>query len=451
MGDILHAHAHRMSASLPNGCHRSPASAHPLPRPLAHRRIGHPWLLTIVLALVVVLFSGSLMACSSGIPTRHVVTIATISPASGPESSIGQSMTRAVDLAVQQNAALGGGLTLTTIHLDESSIALSANLAQTIANPAVLGVVGPLSSSAAVTALPILTQAGVVTISPTAMLPGLTHADQAAVEGVTFAQLHPQGKPVSFFRLTADDSAAATAAARLALAPPAAHGLGARTAFIVADGSPSGKAQAAAFQAAFTTSHGIIVGSRRVTQDDEISMQSAVSAVIEANPDMVFFAGDPTVGADLRRTLTQTGAPQLGLLVVGSAADDPAWSDNVGGAILSGNTTGLLPARDLTQLPSASDFVQAYHHAYPGVAPTPQSALAYDAAMDEISALKALLAAQRTPTRANVLAMVAHATYAGITGQIAFDPQGDIVRSPEFSVYTCDTNGVWHFQTSAVT
>lgn len=418
----------------------------PLTRPSIHARPQRRrWLLA---ALVAALLSSWLAACSVGPSSNHTVSLVTIFPASGASGAIGQSMTRAVDLAVKQHAALGGDYTLTVSHVNEASVTVGPDAAQAIANPQVMGVVGPFDSPAAVAALPGLAHAGVVTISPTATLPGLTLADQATTEGLTFSQWRPQGKPSSFFRLTADDNAIGAAAADLALAAPAAHGLGAHAVFVVDDGSPSGKAQSAAFQSELKAGHGTVAGSRSVALGDDVGMQTTVSAIIEANPDIVYVAGDPAVAAGLRRTLTQTGAPRLVLLTSGAAADDPAWGDTVGVAVLAGYTVGLLPTQDLSKLSGAQAFQTAYQSAYPGATLTPQSALAYDAAMVEINAITSLITAQKTPTRAAVLSAVAATKYAGVTGQIAFDKNGDSVTPPSFSVYTCDTKAVWTYQTS---
>ncbi len=417
----------------------------PLKRPRAHARLHHRWPLA---ALVAMLLSGWLAACSIGPSSNHTISLVTIFPASGASGAIGQSMTRAVDLAVKQQAALGGGYTLTVSHVNESSVTVGPDAAQAVTNAQVMGVVGPFESQAAVAALPALAQAGVVMISPTATLPGLTKADQATAEGLTFSQSHPKGKPINFFRLTADDNAIGAAAADLALAAPKAHGLGSHAVFVVDDGSPSGKAQSAAFQSELKAAHGAVAGSRSVALDDAVGMQTTVSAIIEANPDSVYFAGDPAVAADLRRTLTQTGAPRLNILTSGAVAADPAWSDSVGAAVLAGYTVGLLPTQDLSKLSGAQAFQTAYQSAYPGAKVTPQSALAYDAAMVEINAIKSLITAQKTPTRAAVLSAVAATKYAGVTGQIAFDKNGDPVTPPSFSVYTCDTKGAWTYQTS---
>lgn len=418
--------------------------SHLLPA-LRAARAAAPWHLTALLGM---LLTGWLAGCSLGGATNHTVTLLEIFPTGGASGAIGQSMANAVDLAVKQNAAIGSGYTLTATRVNEASVTVGPEVAQAVTDANVVGAVGPMGSQAALAALPPLAQAGVVAISPTASLPGLTKSDQATAEGITFSQLHPQGKPVSFFRMTADDNAIAAAAADLAVATPQAHGLGSHTVFVVDDGTVSGKAQSAAFQAELKAKHGVVAGTRSVAQGDEIGMQTAVSAIIGADPDSVYFAGDVGVAADLRRTLTQTGAPKVSMLVAGVAANDPSWGDTVGGAALSGYTTGLLPAQDPAKVSGAQAFISAYQQAYPNSAVTPESLLAYDAAMDEISAIKSLLAANKTPTRAAILATVSTATYNGVTGQIAFDKNGDPVKSPAFSVYTCDTKGAWTYQAS---
>ncbi|HEX8732235.1 MAG TPA: branched-chain amino acid ABC transporter substrate-binding protein [Ktedonobacterales bacterium] len=402
-------------------------------------------------ALIALLLVGWLAGCKLGAPTSSdskALSLLAIFPASGEQSAIYVSMANAVDLAVKQNTSLGGGYTLSATHLDETDAALGASVAQALANPQVMGAIGPATSPGAEAALPALAQAGVVTISPTAMLPGLTQASQASANGVTFSQLHPKGKPISFFRQTADDSQAGVAAADLALASTSAHGFGAHAVFVVDDGTPSGKAQAAAFERELKAAKGTLTGSASFTLGDAVGVQTAVSAIVDANPDCVFFAGDAAAAARLRATLSQSGALAEPLLLAGSAAGDPGWGAAVGGALLGANTTGLLPGQNVTSMPGGKTFAAAYAAAFSGAQPTPQSALAYDAAIDEISALKALIAAGKTPTRAGALQAVATGTYSGVTGKIAFDATGDLASAPLFAVYATNAKGVWSYQTS---
>lgn len=406
--------------------------------------------LRVAPALIAVLAVGSLAGCQIGAPStsNKALSLLAIFPATGAQSQIGVSMARAVDLAVKQNASLGSGYTLSVTHLDESDAALDTGVSQAVGDAQVMGAVGPATNQGAIAALPSLAQAGVATISPTATLPGLTQATQASANGVVFNQLHPKGKPISFFRMTADDGVAGAAAADLALASTQAHGLGAQSVFVVSDGTASGKAQVAAFVRELKAAKGSLAGSASFTLGNAVSVQTVVSAIVDAYPGCVFFGGGAAAAAQLRSTLSLTGAGTMPLLLADSAAGDATWATAVGGPLLATNTVGLLAGQDLSKMPGGKTFVTAYQAANPTIAVTPQSALAYDAAMDEISALKALIAAGKTPTRAGVLQAVATGSYTGVSGKVAFGPTGDPTTPLLFAVYTCDAKGHWIYQAS---
>lgn len=400
----------------------------------------------VVIVVVVVLVAG-LSACALPFTDEPTVTIATILPMTGPDAVLGQAMQRAVDLAVREQAARTHGVRLTVNHLDEAQGQIDHAMAALVADPRVVGIVGPFSSQTAVPLLPLIAAQSLVTISPSATLPGLTQSGPAHLEGLAFTQLHPPGTPTAFFRLPETDDAAGQAAAEVAVAPLHAAGLAARAVFVVDDGSRSGKALAAAFSREFAARNGQLVGTRSLLLAPADNVQAVVTAIIEAHPDLVFYAGGTAPGATLRRTLTLTGAPQLMLLTAGPMADDPGWPAAVGVVpAAAASTTALLPVRDLAALPSMRSFVAAYRAAFAGSEPLPESALAYDAAMDQIAALQALLAAGAPVTRAALLARVAAAHYSGVTGLLAFDASGDRATPSGFSLYTCDLQGHWHNQ-----
>ena len=401
----------------------------------------------LVATLLVVWLAGCNV--SVGLPAQDkTFAIATVLPTSGPDAAIGQATQQAVDLAVKQNAALGNGFTLTAVHADEAEDDPAAIVSGLAGNQRVMGIIGPLDSQSAVAMLPGVEQAGIATISPGATLPGLTQPDQAAADGLQFSELHPQGKPIAFFRLPESDTAAGKAAADLAIAPTKAHGLAAQSVFVVDDGTPSGKALASAFAQELKAKGGTAAGRQTLQLGVPDSAQAAVTAIIKAAPDIVFFGGGSAAAAQLRGTLSLTGASDLTILAVGQAADHPDWGTAVGVAAAAANTTALLPAPDLSTLDGAKDFVSAYHTAYAGQDPLPQAALAYDAAMDEIAAIKSLVGAGKQVTRAAVLAAVASAKYAGVSGTLAFDAHGDNTTALGFSLYTCDAQGAWHFVTA---
>ncbi len=405
-------------------------------------RLPRLWHLAV---LAILLLGVWLVGCSPG-PQHTTYTIATVFPTSGPDAAIGQALQNAVDLAVKQNARLDANDSLRVVHIAEGDVTGAAT-ASAAADSSLVAVVGPLESTAALGMLPVVEARGIATITPGATLPGLTQSAAAQAEGLPFATLHPQGKPVAFFRLPPTDTAAGAAAADVAVAPGSAHGLGAHTVFVITDSSPSGSATAAAFSQELKAKRGSVAGQRTISPGDVVNVQAAVSAIVAAQPDLVFYAGGAQGGAELRGALSLTGAPGLPVLEAGPMGGDPDWVTQVGVAPAAANTTALLPARDLSALPGAKTFVAAYAAAYPGQALLPQAALAYDAAMDEIAAIKGLLKAGKAVTRATVLAAVASAKYSGVTGTIAFDQNGDNTAPPAFAVYTCDDKGMWHYQT----
>jgi len=397
--------------------------------------------------LLVLLLGIWLSACAPAARPDKTLTLAVIFPASGADAAVGAAMQRAVALAVTQNASLPNGYTLTLTTIDEASLPGDEAASSLAADSHVMGIVGPFDSQTAAAMLPVVEQNGITTISPTATLPGLTQSGQATTEGLTFAQLHPTGKPNVFFRAPQTDNAAGKVAADLAVAPASAHGLAAHTIFIVDDSTPSGKALAAAFKQELVVKHGAVAGQKSLTADPQDNAQTIVSAIVEAAPDAVFFAGGIAPGADLRSTLTLTGVPQLPILTVGPIAGDPTWSATVGVVPAAAYTSAILPAPDLSTIASAKTFTSAYQSAYPNQDLLPQSAIAYDAAMDEITAIKALLTGGQPVTRAAVRAAVAATKYPGITGTFAFDVNGDNTTALAYSLYTCDLKGTWHYQT----
>ncbi|HEV8194789.1 MAG TPA: branched-chain amino acid ABC transporter substrate-binding protein [Ktedonobacterales bacterium] len=397
----------------------------------------------LALLLVAVVLLAGLSSC--GAADDKTLTLATILPTTGTDAAVGQAMQRAVDLAVKQNATLDNGYSLTVAHYDEASGA--DGLVETaVADPHVLGIVGPYGSQSALVMLPQVAQNGIATISPGVTLPGLTQESQASAEGIAFSQLHPQGKSVTFFRLPQTDDALGKAAADLAVASTKSHGFQANDIFVADDGTASGKTIAAAFVAEFKAKHGTIDGQKSVTPANTDSAPAAVSAIVATQPDIVFYGGGTDGGALLRSTLTLSGVPNIAVLAAGPVADNPGFGDAVGVKPTAANTTGILPAQEPTKLDSAKDFVAAYQAAYSGQILLPQSALAYDAAMVEIAAIKSVIKSGQAPTRSAVVAAVAAAKYTGVTGAIAFDKNGDNTTPLGFAVYTCDAKGAWHFQ-----
>lgn len=403
------------------------------------------WRIVPLLLLLCVWLSACSLGGIGGSDDK-TLAIVTLFPTSGPDAAVGQALQQAADLAVKQNGALGNGYQLTIQHIDEASPLREGSLATALSNPQVVGIVGPYSSDAAVALLPETAAAGVPVVSPATTLPGLTQSAVAKAQGVPYDQIHPQGKPVSFFRLAPTDDALGKAAADVAVAPTKSHGLAAHSVFVVDDGAASGKAAAAAFVTELKAKGGALAGQQSLTLGVNDNSQLVVRAIIIAYPDLVVYTGGLTAGAALRSTLTLTGAPQMPILAAGPVADNPGWGAAVGQPIIAANTTGVLPAADPGHLDAAKSFLSAWQAAYGSKAALPQSALAYDAAMAEITAIKAVVSSGKTVTRSAIATALAATKYPGATGAIAFDEHGDSTGAPAFSIYACNAKGAWTYQ-----
>jgi ABC-type branched-subunit amino acid transport system substrate-binding protein len=375
----------------------------------------------------------------------QILTIGTVLPETGPDAAIGLAMEHAVDLAVTQHAKIAKGYRLTATHADEEAAGLSATVRSLTANQQVLGIVGPFDGQDVAAMTAALAAQHLVAISASETLAGSAQAAPAPPKGSTTS-----APSVSMLSLLPRGPAAGQAAADLAVATQSAHGFAASAVFVVDDGSAFGKATSAAFAQELKAKHGSVAGQQSIAAADPLSVQKIVSAIVAAQPDLVFFAGGTEAGAALRGTITLTGVPQIPMLAVGPMADNPGWAAAVGDARATGNVASLLPAPDLSALPAANAakanaFVAAYQKAYPGDQVLPQSALAYDAAMAEITAIQSRLQPDMAPTRAAVLAAVASAHYTGVTGTLTFDQTGALAAPSSFSLYTFGSKGAWQF------
>ncbi|GAC1447392.1 MAG: branched-chain amino acid ABC transporter substrate-binding protein [Ktedonobacterales bacterium] len=394
------------------------------------------------LGLAVIL--GILAGCGTTTPAApsKQICIATDFPTSGADGTVGKPAENGVALALAQ-AKLHDGYTVSLKSFDDA-VNGAHNPAQGAANlttiqsiPCVYAVVGPLNNDVANAEIPIATNAGLAMISPANTNPGLTKAQYAAQYGVDFSQLHPSGKPEAYFRIAPTDDAQSKALAQLALAG------GAKRAFVVDDAQPSGQGFATFFTQAFQAAGGTIAGHERLLGTSAAQMNALVTRVKAATPDFVFYGGMAPGGGLLRAALSADGLANIPMGGAGIAPDS-AYVQAAGTTAAEG-TVGTNPLLDVSALSSAAaqQFVADYKAKFGGD-PTGYSASAFDAANLEIEAINEVIDAGQMPTRANVLDKVAHTTYAGITGAVSFDANGDNSSTQLFSVYKVE-NGAWVF------
>ena len=391
----------------------------------------------------------TLAACSSSSPSNisgqnKDLILATELPISqAAEHDVGIAVQNGVDLAVQENADLGGGYHLTVKHYDDSTVAAGthdpaqglANMKEIVANSQIVAAIGPFNSSVAAMEIPeVNSHDGPVLISPSNTNPGLTLQDQAAANGFNYATLHPSNHKDFYFRMPSNDLVQGKLLAKICLASSSLKGIGAQTAFVLDDNEVYGIGLRKSFSDAFKAGGGTIVGTPTSIGKASVAAFSGLAATIVAlHPDIIFFGGNPGAGAgELKQAVAAAGAPNT-LWVVGDGfVNNSSWFSEAGAA--AAGTFGAVAGPDLKTLSAASTFVAKYRGAYKAD-PLPYGAFAYDAAMIEITVMKAIIASGQPVTREAIRARVATTAYTGVTGTIAFDVNGDNSGSKIFSIW----------------
>jgi branched-chain amino acid transport system substrate-binding protein len=388
---------------------------------------------------------------TSVVPKRLV--IATDFPTTGGDATAGGLASQyGVELAISENSDLGSGYILDTVQksdvgptgIHDPNVG-AANIRQLISQPEVVALIGPFNSDVATAEIPLINAATLVMLSPSNTNPGLTKAEFADAYGIDFAALHPTGKPESYFRLLGADDVQAQAGASVAYAL-----LHASKAYVVDDSSVYGTLVATQFARSFMAQGGTVIGTRSVNAQNSDSINSVATTIVNSNPDVVYFGGSTGGGAGALKAALGAQGSSVPMVSGERVAGDPTYLQQAGAA--AGNTyaTSSIPDHVALTTLHAQEFISAYTAKYssqPGynISVIGFAALAYDAAMIEITAIRQLIAAGKAVTRANLRDAVAQMHYDGVTGSISFDANGDNT-APAFSLYDVDsTSHTWVF------
>jgi ABC-type branched-subunit amino acid transport system substrate-binding protein len=303
---------------------------------------------------------GSGTGTSSSITNQHFKS-ATELPVSGTDASVALPVQYGVDLAISQNLSLGNGNTLDVVHMDDEGtsgggdpIQGMSNVQQLISDQQVMGIVGPFTSGVAIKELPLINAATLVEISPSNENPGLTLQQYAASYGISYATLHPSGKPDAYLRIAGNDVVQGKADATLALSGE----VNCHSAYVVDDNTSYGSGLASYFTTSFTAAGGTIVGTRAtITADQSGNLPQLAASIKSSGATCVFFGGVTSQGiSTLKKDLVAIGYTRP--LVVGDGVtEDPAFTQIAGSA--AAYTFGTIPAPDSTTLPAS--FTSAYN------------------------------------------------------------------------------------------
>lgn len=337
-------------------------------------------------------------ASSTAAQTGGSVTIGFQGPLSGPNSpQLGINGVDGVKLAIDQ--ANKAKVLPYTLKLDQSDDQGTPDQGPTAArklvDDKVIAVIGPMFSGATKASEPVFSQAGILSVSPSATNPALTTLGFK-----------------SFVRVIAPDTVQGKAAADYVVKK-----LGAKKVFSLDDNSDYGTGLSKALDAQLqvdgaTVTHDGINPTKNYT--------SEATKIIGDNPDAVYYSGYYSEFGPLAKALK--GAGYKGQLLSGDGSNDDQFIKDSGGASIADGAYLTCACGDANSDPKAAAFVTAYK-ALNGAAPGTYSGEAYDATNALIQVLKGL---GDKPTASAVVDAYKKIDYVGLTKTIKFTSSGEV-------------------------
>jgi branched-chain amino acid transport system substrate-binding protein len=354
-------------------------------------------------------------------------TIALDMPLSRSDDAVlGVLIRDAVQMAIDDVNATGvSGTSLSLRVFDDFDTTEQAqvNAAAIVADPTVIGMIGPWHSGTTFGVLPITNEGGLLECSPSATHPGLTKPRFGALD---LRVAHPEAN--TFVRIPPADDIQA-----VALAAFAYRDLAARSVLIV-DESAVGRELADAFEASYEKLGGLAI---RRTMNPGAGAASVLDPLVSADPpQVVFVAARPETAAAVRTAMADDGFSATPLL---------SWDALLYYSVVYFKPAGLGPYVQMTTAQVADgtyvahatvpdykfSFADAYRTRF-HVEPDEYAAAGYACVEIIAAALQAI--AQSGPAAADLRDLVrsyvtdpAH-RFDTVVGNVGFDANGDALQ-----------------------
>lgn len=328
-------------------------------------------------------------------------TIAYVGTIAGANAGLGIAIKQAVELAIDQHNEANAGCQVTYKEFDTGGSPQTA-LAPTVAainDPTILGVVGLPFSGESEAVGPALSEAGLVSVTPSATRPDLT------TKGFTH-----------FFRGLGNDAVQGPAAARFITGT-----LGAQSVCVIRDDSAYGQGLATEL----TNALGGAASCQEEVKTGQREFSAAIGTIQSANPQAVFYAGYYDEGAPFAQQLRDAGVEAA--LVVPDGVKDNIFVQNAGEA--SDGVYMTCPCLPGEVFP---EFAQAYQARW-NVEPQTYSAEAYDATTILLRGLD-----QGIADRAGLLEHVRNYQGQGLTKRFQWNANGELNETPVWSYVVKD-------------
>jgi branched-chain amino acid transport system substrate-binding protein len=342
--------------------------------------------------------TGTSSSSGGGQTQSGSVTIGFQGPLSGPNSpQLGINGVDGVKLAIQQaNDAKKLPYTLKLEQSDDQGTPdQGPTAARKLVDDKVIAVIGPMFSGATKASEPIFSQAGILSVSPSATNPALTTLGFK-----------------TFVRVIAPDTVQGKAAADYIVKK-----LNAKKVFSLDDNSDYGTGLSKALDAQLqadgaSVTHDGINPTKNYTAE--------ATKIIGDKPDAVYYSGYYSEFGPLAKALNAAG--YKGALLSGDGSNDDQFIKDAGGAAIANGAYLTCACGDANSDPKAAAFVTAYK-ALNKQAPGTYSGEAYDATNALIKVLQGL---GKNPSASAVVDAYKKVNYVGLTKTIQFTSSGEV-------------------------
>ena len=344
------------------------------------------------------------------IPPGEPIHIAYALVTSGPDETIGIDSRNGIEIAVEDKGQILGHDILLTGEDEqcksEGGLTASTKLA---ANQSIIAVVGTSCSDAARTGVPILSQAGLIIVSPSNTEFDLTQAGN-------------ENQYPGYARTAHNDTVQGKAVAEFAY-----HVLGARKAATIHDGSPYADKLQGVFVENFEQMGGTVT-SQEMIDPSETDFNPVLTSIASGEPDLIYYPIDIRAGSIVTRQAQEIEGLENTALMGADGMFSPDMVEGTGDAV-----EGLyVSSPDFTEFSDSytSDFVPKYVDRFGTKPINIYHAHAYDAFMLIVNAIEkvAIQDADGTlhiPRQALREALYATKDYPGLTGNLSCSPTGD--------------------------
>lgn len=346
------------------------------------------------------------------------ILIGLAGPLTGPSARIGKDLENGAQLAIadanaQKPTLNGKPVTFKLLSEDDQSDPRTAvAVAQRLVDEGVAGVVGHWNTGTSIPAARIYHDAGIAQVAPVAT-------------GHAYTQ---QGFDTSFRVMGHDDDGGNYAGEY------AVKVLKTKRIAVIDDRTAFGQGLADEFIKSLAA-QGVQPVAREYVDDKTVDFSAVLTTIRSKNADLIFFGGVDSQAAPLARRIKQLGM-NTQLMGAGGFVSQTflTLAQKEGEGVVA-----LEPGLPLEQMPGGKAFEQAYRDRYKTHIEL-HAPFAYDATRVLIAAIEQ--AGSANP--ADYLPKLRAIHYQGVTGNIAFDPQGNL-QQPSFTLYKV-VDGKWQPQ-----